>query len=163
MKSTERTRILAIYGRFYRTHYTEQRSCFYCDEPATDRDHAPPVAWVESNTITQWRKMRIPLVKVLACAECNRLIGSKPLFTTRERLEFLDRSLTDRYEKATNLWTDEEISEMSPQFAKTIRARRSALIGLHRRICAVQRRRARTWTHPNFDEDGDYESDDTGG
>lgn len=148
--SSNREDILKTYGSFYEYHYSELGACFYCGDLGGEIDHCPPVSWIESRTIVEWRESRIPLVKVSSCSSCNRTLGARPFFTVYERLRFLARVLESEYERRASLWAEEEIREMSPMFQKMIYARKAQLVNLHARVRSVQQRLCNTESHPEF-------------
>lgn len=85
-----------------------------------------------------WRRQGIKFLLLPACDECNRALGDKPYFTPAERAAFIEQRLTQVYERQATLWTEDEIREMSPQFQKSIRARRKQLVALLGRVRAAQ-------------------------
>ena len=156
MKSQDRKRLLKQYGHLYRRHAGEGvnwRECFYCSDPSETVDHCPPLSWVESRTAKSWRAAGIPLALMPACRACNGLLGDKPLFTALDRLLSLENALERRYEREAALWSDEEIAEMSPEFQRTIKARRAKTKHLMGRIRHVQWRALNDETFPVLQED----------
>lgn len=124
----ERRRLLAQFGGFYERHEFERMpgsfGCFYCAEPADTIDHTPPLSWIESRRMEDWRSRGIKLLTVPCCGECNRTLGSRALFTPLDRATYLERWLLNKYDRAGRLWSEEEIAEMSKDFQRTIRARK---------------------------------------
>lgn len=122
----ERKRLYSIYNRLYEMHYAESASkgsCFYCGEPAGTIDHCPPLSWIEAMTVNEWLKAKTPLVKIHSCYDCNKLLGSKPLFTVYERAAYLEKVLLNKYEKQSTLWSNDEIKEMSYMFQLQIKGK----------------------------------------
>ena len=82
-------------GRFRGLCLADQmKTCIYCKFPAQCRDHVPPRAW-ESVYRTKKKKGTVP-----SCFECNQLLGSVPIFTVEERIEYL----RERYEIRGAQW-----------------------------------------------------------
>ena len=70
-------------------------------------------------------------------------MSDKPLFTLLEKLIFAVKYLENLYEKEANLWSEEEIAEMSIPFQKTIRARKKLSQLLLDRVQFAQHRLAK--------------------
>ena len=142
-KNKERDRLFKTYNSLYSTHFSEdakRNCCFYCGDVAGTVDHVPPLSWVESKTTKEWKKSKIPFVRIQCCVECNRMLGSKPLFTVYERVEFLEKKLLDQYEKRSTLWSKEEIAEMSAMFQRQIIAKQNQAKQLLARARGLQQR-----------------------
>jgi hypothetical protein len=139
-RSHERQRLLATYGKFYSKHFFEKHpeeryaGCYYCGELCDNKDHVPPLNWIESQRVAEWIKRGYELLLVKSCASCNSLLGDKPLFTLADRAQHVAEELEKKYERDSALWSNEEIKEMSPLFQRMIRARKEAVQGLLRRI-----------------------------
>jgi hypothetical protein len=124
--SKERKRLYQIYNRLYEMHYSESSSkgcCFYCGEPASTIDHCPPLTWIEAMTVNEWLKAKIPLVKIHSCSDCNKVLGTKPIFTLYERAAYLEKDFLNKYEKQSTLWSNDEIKEMSYMFQLQIKGK----------------------------------------
>lgn len=150
-KNKERERLAKTYNSLYSTHFSgdgKRNCCFYCGDMAESVDHVPPLTWVESKTIKEWKKSRIPFVRIQCCMECNKLLGNKPLFTVQERVEYLEKKLLDQYEKRSTLWSKEEISEMSLMFQRQIIAKQNQAKHLLTRARGLQERLMRFDTFP---------------
>jgi hypothetical protein len=79
---------------------------------------------------------------VPSCSECNTILGDRHLTTLTERADYVFKRLSTKYDKAFVLWSDEDISEMSKEFQKSIRARKRSLSLLltrvrHAELCAI--------------------------
>jgi len=145
-QSQERKRLFKTYNFLYsRPKFDGINSieCFYCGDSATQLDHCPPLNWVESKTIKQWKEQHINFFLVSCCSQCNRKMSDKPLFTLLEKLIFAVKYLENLYEKKANLWSEEEIAEMSIPFQKTIRARKKLSQLLLDRVQFAQHRLAK--------------------
>lgn len=132
-KKAYRKQLERCYGHLYSKYESEKGLCFYCGDFSTELDHCPPLNWVDLKTIENWAKDDVSFFLVSSCSDCNRLLGDKPFFRLFERVEYIIKSLEDKYEKSSTLWSDDEIAGMSEDFQKTIRAKQKvALFNLHR-------------------------------
>lgn len=119
--SKYRKALQRIYAPFYKRHFTEGGFvCFYCNEPGYCLDHVPPISYILRYSISEWHKLKIPLVLLVSCQRCNIWLGDKPLFTIQERLEYL----IDRYNTNISIklpsWSTEELSLISVELALQI-------------------------------------------
>lgn len=139
---TERKRLQATYGSLCSKVFFEPmpggNGCFYCGDHAETIDHCPPLTWVESKRMEDWRRSGVEFVLLPSCGDCNKRLGPKGLFTPMERVSFLRAKLDTLYEHKVTLWSDDEIAEMSPQFQKAIHARRDSLRHLLDRVRGLQ-------------------------
>lgn len=83
--------------------------CFYCGDLATDRDHVFP----HSATSMADRRFEGQEI-VMACGECNRLLGDRAALWLETRLGYLIKSLTKRYKLNRPMpeWDAEEVQEL---------------------------------------------------
>lgn len=150
----ERKRLVTQYGSFYERHEFERMpgsfGCFYCAEPADTTDHVPPLSWIESRRLEDWRSRGIKLLTVPCCADCNRILSSKGIFTPMERAAYMEGRLLTKYDRAGRLWSEDEIAEMSKDFQRTIRARKREAERL------LVRARAAQWRLQREAEEFDY-------
>lgn len=151
--SKKRQELLTQYRHKYTPHFSEQGKCFYCGDVATERDHCPPVSWCDVTTEKTWIRFKVIFVTLQCCAPCNLTLGGKPIFTVLDRVIFLEQYLSNKFERIVSLWSNEEIAEMSPEFQRSIRARRKVVNALHARILHVQWRRHHQETHPQAEFD----------
>lgn len=82
---------------------------------AQSKDHIPPISWLYCLGAQFFDGGPLPPVWVPACLECNSALGSKKLFTIRERTLYLVGYYTKRYERLLRgeSWQDWEIEELS--------------------------------------------------
>lgn len=87
--------------------------CFYCGEPASDKEHVVPKSLVGENTDKVW-----------SCRECNNIAGAKVFDDIYEKREFILIALERKYSKIINIpnWDDNEIVEMGWKLKKQIRS-----------------------------------------
>lgn len=143
MASQERTRLLRTFGKFYDLHYYDRPpeiggDCYYCGEFASDLDHVPPISLIEDHPIAEWKKRGYDILKVKCCKHCNSKLGNKSLLTLESRLNYLERALNNEYDKLVNLWSKDELNEMSEQFIKNIIAKQQNKFMLLERIRNIQ-------------------------
>ena len=91
----------------------EEQSCEYCGQLAETIDHVPPRA-ARPTLIELGLADRYPFLEVHACHECNCLLGHRPLWTVKQRREFLHKRLAQRYAKYLKIpdWTDRELGTL---------------------------------------------------
>lgn len=88
-----------LYGRKYFDRFTIINGrriavCYYCNEPATEHDHVPPIAYIGKEILLGNYEIinQIELLLIPACRECNRRLSAKPLLTPEERREYIEKS-----------------------------------------------------------------------
>lgn len=147
-----RKSLMRSYGHLYKLHRFEGDSkCFYCGEDKTQRDHVPPLSFLDYVSTKQLRELEIPMVLISCCGDCNRKLGSKRLLTVAERLSFLYGRLNSEYEKVHALWCEDEMKEMSPMFRKMIRTQSEINKSLLVRIKNIELRMLDTDSHPIYE------------
>ena len=92
----------------YKLILAQSGICLYCGMPADVRDHAQPFIhheWLE-------RKGR---VLVLACKECNAVLGASVQYNLRDRIVELKRRLAKRHRRLLAIpdWEPGEFAGMS--------------------------------------------------
>lgn len=89
--------------------------CVYCGGPNQCRDHVVPAT--QDNT-----RMYGEDKCVACCNECNSLLGSRALYSVKERAGYLAETYSRRYAKVLAMpeWTKEELSEVSPKIQKLV-------------------------------------------
>lgn len=148
--------LLSRYGFLYqRVFGTDASRCFYCGSPRECLDHRPPLSTLDAIGVRAMQRAKIPLFLVPACNDCNLRLSDRPLPTIEEAADYLYRRLDAEYEKRFNLWTDPEISEMSPMFQKMIRARRAQLVTLNSRVRHLQRLLVDNAAFPTWEDYGE--------
>jgi hypothetical protein len=82
--------------------------------PAESVDHVPPRA-ARSRIIEAGLASRYVFLEVDACSECNGLLGSRTLWTLRERKTFIKKALARRYAKFLRIpdWNPSELAMFS--------------------------------------------------
>lgn len=124
-------------GRYASVRTSPAGECFYCGERATGLDHCPPLAFTEGLG-PAWALVRHYLLPT--CGDCGRrLSATRVLETPSQRAGYLATRVGELFERRCNLWSDDEIQEMSPDFQRTIRARQVALMGLGKRVRRLER------------------------
>lgn len=110
-----RKQIVAIYQRFYRPFDADAQRCFYCrvDYPDTI-DHVPAVSRIALRGAAAYREANIPVVFVRCCAECNGLLGNRPLDTLESRAVYLYKHAQKaaKQKRFTGGWSHDEIAEL---------------------------------------------------
>ena len=95
--------------------------CVYCGDPATGRDHVPPLTQVEEYRRLGLEKEAYLLVP--CCKSCNSFGGNNLQASIFERIEFIKDRISRkfaRYLKQTE-WDEEEIEELGHNLASKVR------------------------------------------
>lgn len=87
--------------------------CFYCGEPATDKEHVVPKSLVGNNTHIIW-----------SCGECNSIASDNLFSDIESKRDFIQEKIATKYHKYLNQpdWTEKEISELGRGLKSTIRS-----------------------------------------
>jgi len=109
----------------YNSRYKELKDvcCMYCGDKYEVLDHVPPISFLDSYgenvLITEYNA---PFVKVPCCRECNEFLGALPLFSIKERKDFIHKTLTTTYKKILESpdWDLDEIEELSGRLKESI-------------------------------------------
>lgn len=140
--SKDRQYLLQAYGdRYLQALFPHDGDCFYCGTFRQCTDHCPPLSWAY-----RWEPEKgPPHLLVPSCTNCNSRLAARPLFYLKDRLQFLERTLSAEYDRRFSLWSEKETAEMSPMFQKLIRGRRAQLDELHQRIVFLQKQALFDW------------------
>ena len=89
------------------------RICFYCGEPAGDREHVYPKSVFGERGFKVW-----------ACSECNSIAGKKVFETIEDKGCYIRRKLEQKYRKLYTFpdWDEEELDELGYALRKRIKA-----------------------------------------
>lgn len=124
MKDKSRTqREKLISGIYKRLPNTDLSRCYYCDHPRQSLDHVPPLKYACDIDLDKFHENGHDLFLVPACNECNRILGSKPLFTIAERVMYLYEKYAANADKIQTLWDEEEIEELGRNVRLIVKAR----------------------------------------
>lgn len=90
--------------------------CYYCGDPATDKEHVIPRSLVGNNTPIVW-----------ACSECNGIAGARLFETIEEKREYIQGKLRHKYKALFGAvdWSDSEMKGMGYVLATEIKSHRS--------------------------------------
>ena len=123
MALTPRKVLEARYDPIYREIGSRGDPCTYCGQISDTMDHVPPISMVEQASLAG-ADQDGPFIKVPACLECNSIIGSKRLLTIKARRKHVKDRLRVKYQHFLRIpnWDEDELVEVSPEFAKEIRA-----------------------------------------
>ena len=103
------------------TIFFTRNPCTYCGDYASSRDHVIPSIWTDAGPKAKtFRKSRI----VPCCAEYNRLLGGKAIFTIADRAHYLIGAGTHRHRKDLEAeeWTRFDLASMRGQLRKRLKA-----------------------------------------
>ncbi len=89
-------------------------SCEYCGLVGDSVDHVPPTS-VRPTLLELGIAARYPFVEVRSCRECNCGLGHLPLWTVKQRKEYIKKWLRRRYKKYLAIpdWTDSELGTLA--------------------------------------------------
>jgi hypothetical protein len=98
----------------------QSNECRYCGAPAETRDHVPPLRYAAAQIAEKHGPWRL----VSACAECNSLLGARPLLTITDRRRFLLGKYRERFAKllAGPRWTERDFAELGASLQSAVRA-----------------------------------------
>ena len=93
-------------------------SCFYCGDNSSmiTRDHVIPISY-QSVTRSYNPRDTVP-----CCAQCNSLLGNKPLFTVEDRAAYLADRLARKYSRAmtSGAFTQTEIDDFGDRLKSMV-------------------------------------------
>lgn len=115
-------KLASYYQHAYATEQQHFNQCFYCGCEATERDHCPPLHMLQS--IVDLGE-EAEFISIAACYECHALLHNERLMTIDARFTKLKKKLAAKYAKPLrvyNMWHESELSEMSDEFAHSIKA-----------------------------------------
>ncbi len=107
-------------------------TCTYCGAwDGTDLDHVIPAAASQAK-----KHFRKGTHLVLACSECNVLLGSKLFITVPTRAAYLLGTLRIRYKKILKapIWEDDEFEDLGYTMKAYVLQQRGILSEIHRRL-----------------------------
>jgi Zn-finger protein len=101
------------------------RICFYCGEPASDREHVYPKSVFGERGFKVW-----------SCGECNTIASNKVFETIDDKGEYIRRGLAKKYKKLYSFpdWDEDELSEISGSLRKKIIAWMEAKSWIRKRL-----------------------------
>lgn len=111
-------------------------TCFYCGEPASTKDHMPPLSRFHDYyaIYDQHRPLQVP-----CCNECNILLGATLQPNIYKRVEELKIKLTTRYKKIIrymDIWDEDslEFSEFTGNFLSFVEGLKLSCDVVERRL-----------------------------
>ena len=111
----DRKTLKTIYGDRYRMVNGERgpfyNLCVYCGDPATCRDHYPPL-----NRISDYESLNLAreyYLLIPSCTHCNSVLGDSLQTTFPERVEALKDKLEAKFTRVQE-WDDDEVLELGP-------------------------------------------------
>lgn len=114
---------LRRYSGIYRVFYCPKEffyKCFYCGCFGAEYDHCPPMSRVDD-----YRALNLPreeYIQVLACRECNSLLGSSLQNSLVDRLLDVRTLLKNRYSKELSMpkWSKREKMELGKNLRRAV-------------------------------------------
>ena len=94
-------------------------NCTYCGvQWGETRDHVTPVSFTHFSRTFDGTKT------VPCCKECNALLGNRMFVSVPTRAAYLAGRLKEKNKKLLRIpdWSEEDLEEMSPRMAKSIKA-----------------------------------------
>ena len=114
---------VAMFDPVYTTRGSRGDPCTYCGQVSDTLDHIPSLRVVEmAHSCDQ--ECEGPFIKVPACNECNGHLGPVRVTAIAERRHIVREGLRKKYRKFLNIpnWDEDELKELSPDFAREVRA-----------------------------------------
>lgn len=98
------------------TEYTYR--CYYCGEPGNHRDHTVPSSYSQNT-----RSFDVSGI-VIACPECNQLLGNKIFSSMMERSQYLIDRISKRHKAALNTpdWSERELNKLEANLRAYVEA-----------------------------------------
>ena len=99
--------------------------CVYCGDFSDTLDHVPPLSSIPSDlTLLDIDKSDKEYFLLPSCKECNCWLSNIRTDSIEERQNYVASKITKKYKKYFNRpqWSEDELEDMSPKFAKSIRA-----------------------------------------
>lgn len=88
------------------------KHCVYCGMRAQTDDHFPPRCYTHKGFLFP------------SCGECNMLAGTEHPTNLEKRIAHVKQRIASRHRKALRvpIWSEDDLSELSPEMEKEIRA-----------------------------------------
>lgn len=140
MRMTTRIYALTVFEHRYTPIGQIGDPCAYCGEMSESMDHIPPLSSCLSLADDYIPHDPSHFVKVPSCTECNSHLGASLHLTITERRKSVREFLKRKYAKLLRmpLWDEDELAELSPEFAKHIRACSQQSERAKRRVLATR-------------------------
>ncbi|WP_404339979.1 hypothetical protein [Pseudoalteromonas mariniglutinosa] len=115
-------KLSGYYQHAYASEVQHFNQCFYCGCEATERDHCPPLHMLQS-IIDLGEDAEF--ISIPACYECFALLHNERLMSVDVRFDKAKKKIAQKYAKPLrvyNMWHESELSDMSDEFAHSIKA-----------------------------------------
>lgn len=91
--------------------------CVYCGMPALETDHVPP------RCFRTGLAGAVEFLVVASCAECNSILGARPLFTLKARKRFVREALRKKYRRVLRMpnWHYSELDDLDGRLEQFVR------------------------------------------
>jgi NMD protein affecting ribosome stability and mRNA decay len=95
--------------------------CAYCGESADTLDHVPPLC-TRTKITEMGLGVQYPSFEVRCCRECNCALGSRAIWTLRQRRKFIGAYLKKRYARYLKIpnWTRDEMGPLGRTLSKYV-------------------------------------------
>jgi hypothetical protein len=124
----------AVYQYIFQQEGRIGDPCVYCNDVSSTLDHVPPLHYVARMRQMNQKVTNAKLVP--ACAECNSILNGKLYLTISKRKAHIYERLKAKNRKILRIpeWSEEELSEISPELARSFRAATVAVHNLRARL-----------------------------
>ena len=139
-----RKRMLARYGSYYAPFkppgYWSVNCCCYCGNVAESKDHIPPLVWIDALGPSWFDERGLLVVWVPSCLECNNYLGSRKLFTIRERTIYLIGKYEEKYKsfRRNTAWEDDDLKGLTGRLKIEMANFKVIQDGIDRRISILE-------------------------
>jgi len=108
----------------------------YCGDLGESVDHVPSLNSVDVLGTEYFDKLRITLLAVDSCRECNSVLGDKPHYRIADRVKILAKRYRKKYKSdlETPKWSVEEIDELDYSLSSYIEQRMTIKVWVERKL-----------------------------
>lgn len=142
--SANRKKINARYGHLYLPFkpagHWRDAACAYCGNIAEQRDHIPPLVWMAALGMNYFVSKGLMVCWIPSCAECNRELSDRKLFSIRERTLYLIGRYCKKYAKQLKgtLWEDWQLEEFEGRLRQHIEVQATVERAIDRRLAILE-------------------------
>ena len=112
--------------------------CFYCNDPRSCLDHAPPLSVAINLDLEKFHKSNEKLLLIPACDLCNNMLSNLPYSNPVDRLGILIKKYTNRINKFSDKsWDEDEIEELGYNLKIIVNARENILDNYKRKLNSI--------------------------
>lgn len=126
-------------GFYYKKKFQRAAFCIYCGAAGMHWDHVYPIsiaARLDLKRPSTRKILRHALYIVPSCQSCNTIAGAEPCFSIKQKRQFIQKQLKERYRHKLKeiQWGESELSELGPTLRSHILTQQIELYEIERRI-----------------------------